>query len=85
MIIEKKLAKKLVRNRVQCKSCMAIIESKHRHDFQQCPCGETYVDGGLDYCRVGFGNKGYKDMSEYKEISNRKRESSVGSQSKKKN
>jgi hypothetical protein len=45
---------KLIRNRCQCKLCGTIIESKHRHDFVSCKCGEIFTDGGLDYIRRGF-------------------------------
>lgn len=39
---------------VQCLQCGAILESKYRHDFQQCDCdNQTFVDGGSDYLRVG--------------------------------
>lgn len=41
-------------SKVQCTLCNDIIESKHQHDFQQCSCEETAVDGGNDYPRVLF-------------------------------
>lgn len=41
-------------NKIKCLKCNKILESKHRHDFQQCKCeNETFVDGGNDYCRLG--------------------------------
>jgi hypothetical protein len=40
-----------MKNRAKCKLCENIIESKHRHDFITCPCGEISVDGGNDYWR----------------------------------
>jgi len=59
--------KKLIKNAAQCLNCNDIIESKHRHDFVSCKCGELCVDGGLDYLRrVGNINM-MKDLSEYKE------------------
>lgn len=27
------------------------MESKHRHDFVRCKCGESFLDGGDDYWR----------------------------------
>jgi hypothetical protein len=34
--------------------CNKIIESKHRHDFQECGCvNQTFIDGGNDYIRCG--------------------------------
>jgi hypothetical protein len=29
------------------------MESKHRHDFVRCKCGESFLDGGDDYFRAG--------------------------------
>ena len=39
--------------RIKCKKCGDILQSKYRHDFQMCKCGSCYIDGGDDYCRVG--------------------------------
>lgn len=36
-----------------CLECGDIIESKHRHDFVQCKCGKSFLDGGEDYFRAG--------------------------------
>ena len=35
----------------QC--CDEVIESKTVHDFVQCPCGKSFVDGGSEYMRLG--------------------------------
>lgn len=44
-------------NKIKCLKCNEILESTHRHDFQQCNCeNETFVDGGNDYCRIGGGD-----------------------------
>jgi len=43
----------ITKNKAQCKLCKTIIESKHRHDFVTCKCGEIFVDGGFDYLRSG--------------------------------
>ena len=62
------MAGKIIHNRAKCLKCGDIIESKYRHDWVQCSCGEIFVDGGTDYCRGGakeFGN--FIDMSEYEE------------------
>lgn len=42
-----------IRNRAQCRLCLDIIESRHRHDFVTCKCGEIFVDGGHAYIRMG--------------------------------
>jgi hypothetical protein len=39
---------------IRCKTCGTVLESKSRHDFQQCDCpNQAFVDGGGDYIRVG--------------------------------
>ena len=38
-------------NKIQCKHCGDIIESKTTHDFKMCSCGKVGVDGGPDYLR----------------------------------
>jgi hypothetical protein len=35
----------------QCTLCGDIMESKHRHDFVRCKCGESFLDGGDEYWR----------------------------------
>jgi hypothetical protein len=37
----------------QCTSCGDVVESKHRHDFVRCKCGESFLDGGDEYSRYG--------------------------------
>lgn len=39
-------------NKIKCLKCNTELESKSVHDFQSCECG-SFVDGGLDYCRIG--------------------------------
>lgn len=39
--------------RYQCAKCKAVVQSMYRHDFQRCPCGAIFVDGGTDYTRLG--------------------------------
>lgn len=49
-----KLIKVLTKNSVKCLICNTTVESKHRHDFQQCNCSNgAFVDGGLSYERLG--------------------------------
>lgn len=40
-------------SKIRCLECGDIIESKHRHDFVRCSCGNAFVDGGSDYLRFG--------------------------------
>lgn len=51
------------RNIAKCRACGDVVESRHRHDWKQCFCGEMFVDGGKDYLRRGYGKKGYIELS----------------------
>lgn len=60
---------KIVANRAECAICHDLIESKTRHDFVQCKCGEIFVDGGTDYIRRGANNlDSIIDRSLYEEV-----------------
>jgi len=45
---------------LQCKHCLNIIYSRHRHDFRKCDCGAVAVDGGFDYFKV---NGNFEDFN----------------------
>ena len=47
--------KKVLVNKVRCKKCDDIIESKSGHDLKRCECGAIFIDGGTDYQRYGWG------------------------------
>ncbi|MBQ8871710.1 MAG: hypothetical protein IJ018_03095 [Bacilli bacterium] len=50
-------------NKIQCKCCKDIIESKTCYDLKRCSCGKVAVDGGTEYMRI-IGNKNdYIDLS----------------------
>lgn len=62
---------KIIHNRVKCKECGEIIESKTVHDFVGCKCffvtngaEGIAVDGGTEYMRRVGNLDGYIDMSE---------------------
>lgn len=59
------------RNAARCNVCGTTIESKHRHHFAQCPCGNIAVDGGTAYLRkMGFGldhPESWTDLCEFDE------------------
>lgn len=58
--------RKIIRNAARCNHCGDTIESTFRHDFKSCSCGRVCVDGGYDYIRRGFVEKGdYTELSEY--------------------
>jgi Zn finger protein HypA/HybF involved in hydrogenase expression len=42
---------KIIENKIKCKKCGDIIESKTIHDFKRCKCGAVAVDGGHSYLR----------------------------------
>lgn len=56
---------KILMNRIRCKHCGDIIESKHRHDYIECSCGRVFADGGHDYLRRGFTSS----EDDYEELS----------------
>ena len=69
--LRKSMTKKIKSNKLQCMTCMEIIESKHRHDFVTCKCGNFSVDGGLDYLKrsaKSFNNP-FKELGEFYEDS----------------
>lgn len=44
-------------NGIECPQCGKLLWSKYGHDFQECPCGACYVDGGQSpYYRIGGTN-----------------------------
>ena len=40
------------KNALYCRNCGETIESKSRHDFVACKCG-NFTDGGTEYSRKG--------------------------------
>lgn len=50
-------------NAIQCPECKDIIFSRAQHDFHYCSCGNTFIDGGFDYCRFGA-----KDLDKVKSM-----------------
>jgi len=44
------------RHAVQCRKCLEIIESKHRHDFKYCSCNAVGIDGGISAGNRILGN-----------------------------
>lgn len=50
----KKYIKKIMSNKVKCKLCGDIIESKNPQDYVECSCGKVGIGGGLNrLLRVG--------------------------------
>lgn len=60
--------KKIITNKIRCKKCGDIIESKSVHDFVTCKCGAVSVDGGHDYIRRCGNLEDFEDLSEYENV-----------------
>ena len=58
----------IVKNKIRCKKCGDIIESKYRHDYKECKCGAVAVDGGHDYIRRIGEQNDYEELYETKEV-----------------
>ena len=58
---------KIIANKIQCKKCQDIIESRYTHDFVWCKCGSVAVDGGKSYLRRCGEPDDMIDMSEYRD------------------
>ncbi len=54
---------KIITNKIQCKHCKDIIESKSVHDFKLCKCGKVGVDGGHQYLRRQGTKEDYIELS----------------------
>lgn len=57
--------KKILLNKIQCKKCKDIIESKYVHDFKWCVCRNIAVDGGLEYLRRVGNLEDIIELSEF--------------------
>ena len=60
--------RKIAVNKIRCKKCGDVIESKSFHDFKFCKCQSVAVDGGHDYLRRVGEIGSWEDLSEYEEI-----------------
>lgn len=56
-------AKQILVNRIKCKKCGDVIESRSCHDFKYCSCGAVAVDGGYDYLRRLGNPEDYEELS----------------------
>lgn len=54
-------------NKAQCGKCGDVIESRSRHDFKRCSCGQFFVDGGREYLRRGSGSAGFTELTTYED------------------
>lgn len=62
---------KIKRNRIKCKSCGDVIESKHTHHLVFCSCGMCGVDGGKSYIKRAYKTEKPEDafieLTEYED------------------
>lgn len=56
---------KIFSNKIKCKKCGDILESKHTHDFKWCKCNSVAIDGGYDYLKRCGDLDGYIELSKY--------------------
>jgi hypothetical protein len=54
----------IIKNSAKCLICNDVLESKYRHDFVTCSCGNLSVDSGTDYLK-----RSVKDSSKVEELS----------------
>ncbi len=58
-----KIIYKIQTNKIKCKKCGDIIESKYIHDFKMCKCNSVGVDGGHEYLKRIGKEEDYEDLS----------------------
>ena len=56
----------IIGNKIKCKKCGDIIESKSTNDYKKCSCGAVAVDGGKDYLKRMGNEENYEELSELK-------------------
>lgn len=57
----------IISNKIKCKKCGDIIESKSTNDYKRCSCGAVAIDGGKDYLKRIGNEKDYEEFSEIKD------------------
>lgn len=64
--MEKK--EEIISNKIKCKKCGDVIESKNTNDYKRCSCGAVAVDGGKDYLKRIGNEKDYEEISITKKV-----------------
>ena len=59
--MEKK--EEIISNKIKCKKCGDIIESKSTNDYKRCSCGAVAVESGVDYLKRVGNEADYKELS----------------------
>lgn len=56
-------------NKIQCKRCGDIVESKRAHDMVWCRCGQCAADGGRSCLKRGYRtnrpDEAFTELSEF--------------------
>lgn len=55
---------KIITNKIRCKKCGDVLESKSVHDFKWCSCRAVAVDGGKEYLK-----RCAKDLDDIEDLS----------------
>ena len=50
-------------NKIKCKKCGDIIESKSTNEYKRCSCGAVAIDGGKDYLKRIGNEEDYEELS----------------------
>lgn len=59
----------IISNKIKCKKCNDVIESKNTNDYKKCSCGAVAVDGGKDYLKRIGNEEDYEELSIIKNTS----------------
>ena len=59
--MEKK--EEIICNKIKCKKCGDVIESKSTNDLKRCSCGAVAVYGGKEYLKRLGNEKDYEELS----------------------
>lgn len=59
---------KIISNKIQCKHCGEIIESKEIHKFVTCKCETCSVDGGHYHLSRSYKNSPEEDFIELSKV-----------------
>ena len=58
---------KILVNKVKCKKCGDIIQSKAVNDFKRCSCKSIAIDGGTEYLKRIGNFQDFEELSVYDE------------------
>lgn len=59
----------IISNKIKCKKCNDVIESKNTNDYKKCSCGAVAVDGGKNYLKRIGNEEDYEELSIIKNTS----------------